>query len=101
MVLGATQEGAPSQFAGLASGIALVAIHTFGINITAVSGNPARSLGPGLIVGGQALSQVSLFLVVPTIAGLFAGALFRTGALASQPLQPVLTGAEKSKAQTA
>jgi aquaporin Z len=101
VILGSTQEGAPAQFAGLAIGITLVAIHIFGINITGVSVNPARSLGPALIVGGQALSQVWLFLIVPTVAGLFAGALFRTGALACQPQKPVLTEVAKSKAQTA
>lgn len=89
VILGSTQEGAPNQFAGLAIGITLVAIHIFGIGITGVSVNPARSLGPALIVGGQALSQLWLFLIVPTVAGLFAGALFRSGALASQPEKPV------------
>lgn len=101
VILGSTQEGAPTQFAGLAIGITLVAIHIFGINITGVSVNPARSLGPALIVGGQALSQVWLFLIIPTVAGLFAGALFRTGALACQPQKTVLTEVAKSKAQAA
>ncbi len=101
VILGSTQEGAPAQFAGLAIGITLVAIHIFGINITGVSVNPARSLGPALVVGGQALSQVWLFLIVPTVAGLFAGALFRSGALACEPQKPVLTEVAKSKAQAA
>jgi aquaporin Z len=101
VILGSTQEGAPTQFAGLAIGITLVAIHIFGISITGVSVNPARSLGPALIVGGQSLSQVWLFLIVPTVAGLFAGALFRTGALACQPQTPVLTEVAKSKAHAA
>ena len=101
VILGSTQEGAPTQFAGLAIGMALVAIHIFGINITGVSVNPARSLGPALMVGGQALSQVWLFLIVPTVAGLFAGALFRSGALVCQPQKPVLTEVAKSKAQAA
>ena len=101
VILGSTQEGAPTQFAGLAIGISLVAIHIFGINITGVSVNPARSLGPALIVGGHALSQVWLFLIIPTIAGLFAGVLFRTGVLASQPQKTVLTEVTKSKAQAA
>ncbi|MGE5056154.1 MAG: aquaporin [Acidobacteriota bacterium] len=101
VILGSTQEGAPAQFAGLAIGITLVAIHIFGINITGVSVNPARSLGPALMVGGQALSQVWLFLIIPTVAGLFAGALFRTGALACEPQKPVLTEVAKSKAQAA
>jgi aquaporin Z len=81
VILGATQKSAPSGFAGLVIGLTLVAIHIFGIHITGVSVNPARSLGPALFVGGQALSQVWLFLLVPTVGGAVAGLLFRTKAL--------------------
>jgi aquaporin Z len=81
VILGSTQKAAPAGFAGLAIGITLVAIHIFGIHITGVSVNPARSLGPALLVGGKALSQVWLFLVVPSVAGIAAGLLFRTKAL--------------------
>jgi aquaporin Z len=63
--------------AGLAIGITLVVIHIVGINITGTSVNPARSLGPALLVGAKALSQVWLFLVVPSVAGIVAGALYR------------------------
>jgi aquaporin Z len=78
VILGSTQQNAPAQFAGLAIGITLVVIHIFGINITGVSVNPARSLGPALFVGGKAISQLWLFLIVPSIAGILAGLLFRT-----------------------
>ncbi len=77
VILGSTGKNAPTQIAGLAIGITLAVIHIFGIPITGVSVNPARSLGPALLVGGQALSQVWMFLVVPSIAGIVAGALFR------------------------
>lgn len=101
VILGATQEGAPTQFAGLAIGITLVAIHIFGINITGVSVNPARSLGPALVVGGQALAQVWMFLIVPTIASLLAGTIFRTGVLAIQPHRIAPQEIARSKAQAA
>ena len=81
VILGATQKGAPSHMAGLAIGITLVVIHIFGINITGVSVNPARSLGPALLVGGRAMAQVWLFLLVPSLAGVVAGLLYRTGLL--------------------
>ena len=77
VMLGSTQEEAPAQLAGLAIGITLVVIHIFGIQITGVSVNPARSLGPALFVGAKALSQLWLFLIVPSIAGILAGILFR------------------------
>jgi aquaporin Z len=81
VILGSTQKAAPAGFAGLAIGITLTVIHIFGIHITGVSVNPARSFGPALFVGGKALAQVWLFLLVPSLAGLVAGLLFRTGTL--------------------
>ncbi len=84
VILGSTSKGAPTQMAGLAIGITLVVIHLFGINVTGVSVNPARSLGPALLVGGKALGQVWLFLVVPSVAGIVAGALYR-GRILEEP----------------
>ncbi|HUA92684.1 MAG TPA: aquaporin [Terracidiphilus sp.] len=81
VILGSTQKSAPVGFAGMAIGITLVVIHIFGIHITGVSVNPARSLGPALLVGGKALAQVWLFLLVPSLGGIAAGLLFRTKAL--------------------
>jgi len=81
VILGSTQKAAPAGFAGLAIGITLVVIHIFGIRITGVSVNPARSLGPALFVGGKALAQLWLFLLVPSVAGIVAGLLFRTRTL--------------------
>jgi len=82
VILGSTQEGVPTQMAGLAIGISLVVIHIFGIQITGVSVNPARSFGPALFVGGKALAQVWLFLVFPSLAGILAGLMFRIKLLA-------------------
>lgn len=78
VILGVTQKAAPKGFAGLAIGIALGAIHLVGIHVTGVSVNPARSLGPALFVGGQAISQLWLFFVAPLLGGAIAGILFRT-----------------------
>lgn len=83
VVLGSTQKSAPAGFAGLAIGITLVAIHIFGIHITGVSVNPARSFGPALLVGGKALAQVWLFLLAPSLGGIVAGLLFRTKTLSA------------------
>ena len=78
VILGSTGEGAPTQLAGLAIGITLVVIHIVGINVTGVSVNPARSLGPALLVGGQAIAQVWLFIVVPCVGGVIAGIFYRS-----------------------
>ncbi len=81
VILGSTQKAAPSGFAGLVIGLSLVAIHLLGIHITGTSVNPARSLGPALFVGGQAMQQIWLFLLLPSLGGLVAGLMFRFKAL--------------------
>jgi aquaporin Z len=77
VILGSTQRGAPSQFAGLAIGLTLVAIHIVGIQVTGVSVNPARSLGPAVWVLGDALSQLWLFVAAPMVGAALAGCMFR------------------------
>ena len=72
VIHGSTSDKAPKGFAGIAIGLSLVLIHLVGIPITGTSVNPARSLGPALIVGGTALSQLWLFWVAPIIGGLLA-----------------------------
>ncbi|WP_375265946.1 aquaporin Z [Planktotalea sp.] len=81
VILGATGAGARSAMAGLAIGLALVVIHLVGINVTGVSVNPARSIGPALFVGGTAIAQLWLFIVAPIIGAIAAGVLFRSGLL--------------------
>ena len=87
-ILGVTAKGTPvhiAGFAGMAIGLTLVLIHIVGINVTGVSVNPARSLGPALFVGGQALAQLWLFIVAPLVGAGVAGLLYRSGALWSEP----------------
>ena len=79
VILGSTGKGAPAGFAGLVIGLTLVAIHLLGINVTGVSVNPARSIGPALFAGGAALSQLWLFIVAPLLGGGIAGAIFKMG----------------------
>lgn len=81
VILGSTGAGAPSTMAGLAIGLTLTAIHIVGIQVTGVSVNPARSLGPALFVGGSALSQLWLFIVAPAIGAAAAGFVFASGIL--------------------
>ena len=77
VVFGATSQNAPKGFAGIAIGLSLTLIHLVGIPITGTSVNPARSLGPAVIVGGTALSQLWLFWVAPIIGGLLAAAVWK------------------------
>ncbi|MDQ2754479.1 MAG: aquaporin [Actinomycetota bacterium] len=77
VVLAATDKLASAGFAGLAIGMALTTVHLIGIPLTGTSVNPARSLGPALVVGGDALSQLWLFIVAPLIGGAVAALLYR------------------------
>ncbi len=77
VVLGSTSELAPKGFAGIAIGLSLVLIHLVSIPVTGTSVNPARSLGPALLVGGTALNQLWLFWVAPIIGGLLAAAVWK------------------------
>ena len=75
VVLGATDEklGAGKP-AGLAIGLTLILVHLVCINLTGTSVNPARSLGPALFAGGEALANVWVFFVAP-LAGAALSAL--------------------------
>ncbi|MPY74244.1 MAG: aquaporin [Alphaproteobacteria bacterium] len=85
-ILGVTQRGAPAAVAGLAIGLTLTLIHIVGINVTGVSVNPARSIGPAIVgaaANPTALAQVWLFIVAPLIGAGIAGLLFKSGVLAA------------------
>lgn len=79
VVLGATSKtnGATNNFAGLAIGLALVLIHLVGIHYTGTSVNPARSIGPALFEGGQALSELWVFIVGPFVGGALAALIWK------------------------
>ncbi len=59
--------------APLAIGFALAAIHFVAIPATGTSVNPARSIGPALFAGTEAITQVWVFVVGPLLGGAIAG----------------------------
>jgi len=71
-ILGVTSKTENSHVAGIVIGLTLTLVHIFGIHFTGTSVNPARSFGPALFVGGDALSNVWVFLVAPLIGGVLA-----------------------------
>ena len=86
-ILGVTQDGAPTHMAGIAIGMTLVVIHIVGINVTGVSVNPARSIGPvimGIAENAKAVSQLWLFIVAPLIGADIASMMFKSGLLAAK-----------------
>jgi aquaporin Z len=78
VVLSATRNTAAPQVAGVVIGLALATVHLVGIPLTGTSVNPARSLGPALIVGGLALSQLWVFIVGPLVGGALAALAHNT-----------------------
>lgn len=77
VILGSTSKAGITPVAGLAIGLSLAIIHIAFIPVTGVSVNPARSIGPALFVGGKALEQLWLFIIVPPIGAFLAGLLFK------------------------
>lgn len=69
VVLETTRRVQSAAVAGVAIGMALTVVHLFGIPLTGTSVNPARSFGPALVVQGDALNQVWLFIVAPLLGG--------------------------------
>jgi aquaporin Z len=72
VVLTVTRRASWPQLGGVAIGLALTTVHLIGIPLTGTSVNPARSIGPALFVGGDALSQLWLFIVAPMVGGVVA-----------------------------
>ena len=77
VILLATEKAANSTMAGATIGFTLVLVHIVGIPLTGTSVNPARSFGPALFVGGDALAQVWLFIVAPLIGAVVAWAVWK------------------------
>ena len=75
-ILGVTDKAENGSVAGLVIGLTLVLIHLIGIPFTGTSVNPARSFGPALFQGGQALAQVWVFIIAPSIGGALAGVFY-------------------------
>lgn len=71
-MLGATSKIENSKIAGLVIGGSLTLVHLFSIYFTGTSVNPARSLGPALLLGGESLTNVWIFIVAPLLGGAFA-----------------------------
>ena len=70
VVLGTTDaKYGAGKPAGLAIGLSLILIHLMCINLTGTSVNPARSIGPALFAGGDALKDLWVFICAPLVGG--------------------------------
>lgn len=72
VIIVVTGKQGNANLAGLVIGFTLVLIHLLGIPLTGTSVNPARSFGPALFAGGEALTQLWVFIVAPIVGGILA-----------------------------
>lgn len=76
-ILGVTSDDNKSSVAGIVIGLTLAFVHIMGIPLTGTSVNPARSLAPAIFLGGEALSQVWVFIVAPFVGSALAAFVFK------------------------
>ena len=77
-ILGVTSSKKTSHMAGIVIGLTLTLVHIIGIPLTGTSVNPARSLAPAIFAGGEALTQVWVFIVAPLIGAALAAIVFKS-----------------------
>ena len=77
VILLVTEKGVPAVATGVAIGAALTTVHLVGIPVTGTSVNPARSIGPAIFSGSEALEQLWLFILAPLVGGLIAVVMWR------------------------
>ena len=76
VILGATDDRAPTGFAPIAIGLALTLIHLISIPISNTSVNPARSTAVAFFNGNGAPGQLWAFWVAPIVGAVIAGATY-------------------------
>lgn len=77
VILCVTSKKEYEKPAGLVIGLTLTLVHIFGIHFTGTSVNPARSFGPAVLAGGQALSDLWVFIVAPLAGAALAALIFK------------------------
>jgi aquaporin Z len=76
VILGATDDRAPTGFAPLAIGLSLTLIHLVAIPISNTSVNPARSTAVAFFNGNGAPAQLWAFWLAPIVGAAIAGATY-------------------------
>ncbi len=76
-ILGVTDKKENGHVTGIVIGLTLVLVHLFGLPFTGTSVNPARSLAPAILQGGDALCNVWIFIVAPVVGAILAGLFYK------------------------
>ena len=75
-ILGVTSDESKGSVAGMVIGLTLTFVHIVGIPLTGTSVNPARSIGPAIFAGGDALTNVWVFIAGPLVGAVLAVLVF-------------------------
>jgi len=95
VILLVTERVAAPGFAGIAIGLTLTLVHLVGIPLDGTSVNPARSFGPALFAGGEAMSQVWLFIVAPLVGSVVAVIVWMITRTTVEESEALIAGAER------
>lgn len=76
-ILGVTDKVKNASVAGIVIGLTLTLVHVFGIHFTGTSVNPARSFGPAIFKGGEAFTNVWVFIVAPLVGAVLAAIVYK------------------------
>ena len=78
VIMSVTSKKGETSYNGLAIGLTLTMLHFIGVPLTGMSVNPVRSLSPAVFVGGDAMSQLWLYILAPLVGGLIAAVVAKT-----------------------
>lgn len=77
VILGVTDKKENGHATGIVIGLTLTLVHLFGLPFTGTSVNPARSIGPALLQGGDALKQLWIFILAPLVGAMLAALFYK------------------------
>jgi len=77
LILGVTADKSKGSIAGVVIGLTLTFVHIVGIPLTGTSVNPARSIGPALFAGGDAMGDLWIFIAAPFVGAALAAVVYR------------------------
>lgn len=78
VIMSVTSKKGETSYNGLAIGLTLTMLHFIGVPLTGMSVNPVRSLSPAIFVGGDAMSQLWLYILAPLVGGLISAVIAKT-----------------------
>jgi len=76
-ILGVTADKSKGGVAGIVIGLTLTFVHIVGIPLTGTSVNPARSIGPAIFAGGEALADLWIFIIAPLVGAALAALAYK------------------------